>query len=176
MGHIVAGYLLMFLDFNINGIDFIPDFVGYILIAIGASRMIVKSNSFSVAKISAIIMLIYDIIITLINMQGDVIVASTLIGMAVSIFMSYYIVKGIRDIQDADGIQLGAQTLKNIWIADSVLMILCELGVAAGDSELFGISALIGVIVRIMYIIKLNVARNTYNDACVIQDEQVAGD
>lgn len=52
------GYLLIFLDFRINNFDLLPDFVGYILIIVGLSRLSYLSDSFDEARIYAWISLI----------------------------------------------------------------------------------------------------------------------
>jgi hypothetical protein len=50
------GFLFVFLDFTFDGIDLIPDFVGYIFIVIGLRSLSSLSLHFTHAKISAIIL------------------------------------------------------------------------------------------------------------------------
>ncbi len=55
---IIIGYLFNFLDFRLQGIDIIPDFVGYLLIFIGLSKVLDLNKKFETARFISIILLI----------------------------------------------------------------------------------------------------------------------
>jgi hypothetical protein len=48
INYIFWGLFFVILDLNINRFDILPDFIGYILAAIGAGGLINSSNQFSV--------------------------------------------------------------------------------------------------------------------------------
>jgi hypothetical protein len=50
-GQIFWGLLLIILDISINGIDILPDFVGYILLAVGCGGLSGISRRFSTASV-----------------------------------------------------------------------------------------------------------------------------
>lgn len=50
MNLIFIGYILIFFHFKINGIDILPDFVGYLLIANGLGRLEKESELFVKAR------------------------------------------------------------------------------------------------------------------------------
>ena len=56
------GLLFVFLDIRINSIDlFLPDFVGYILIASGLGLLASRDRSFRTARVMAIIMIFFSL-------------------------------------------------------------------------------------------------------------------
>lgn len=59
---IVIGLVFLFLNFNINGFDIIPDFVGYIFIWVGLASLSEYHQEFRKAKIFAIILFFLSLI------------------------------------------------------------------------------------------------------------------
>ena len=49
-GQIFWGLLLVILDLRFNGFDVLPDFIGYILVAIGCGGIVGLSRRFSTAQ------------------------------------------------------------------------------------------------------------------------------
>ena len=56
MSYIFFGWLLVFLNFTINGFDILPDFIGYLLIFAGVNKLAEKSPYFGEARIFALVM------------------------------------------------------------------------------------------------------------------------
>ena len=50
LGQIFWGLLLVILSFKINQLDLLPDFIGYILIAVGAGGLVAASGQFIIAR------------------------------------------------------------------------------------------------------------------------------
>jgi hypothetical protein len=99
---IMWGTILQF-DFRLNGLDILPDFVGYILIFLGLSEMIHLHKNFEVPRILAGILIIPSLF-TLYqnpNIKNTNINAITItIGIIVTIlylFYAYNLYMGIKD-------------------------------------------------------------------------------
>ncbi|QVK17292.1 hypothetical protein KHQ81_10550 [Mycoplasmatota bacterium] len=58
---IFIGTILILLDFRIQGLNIIPDIIGYILIFIGLSEIIHLNSKFAVARIMSIILILFSI-------------------------------------------------------------------------------------------------------------------
>ena len=58
ISYIFWGLLVVILDFKINQIDILPDFVGYIFVSIGAGGLVGASKQFSPAQKSCWALLI----------------------------------------------------------------------------------------------------------------------
>lgn len=55
------GLFLVFLDFRINGLDLLPDFAGYILIAIGFNELTNYHSNFETARIFSIVLIVLSL-------------------------------------------------------------------------------------------------------------------
>lgn len=55
------GLLLVIVDFQVNGIDILPDFLGYILVALGCRGLTAVSPRFSTASILAWVMAFFAV-------------------------------------------------------------------------------------------------------------------
>lgn len=62
LNNIFWGFILIFLDFNINNFDILPDFLGFIIILVGISKLASLSIYFVKAKLFAVISLILSIV------------------------------------------------------------------------------------------------------------------
>ena len=61
LGLVFWGILLAMLDFRINGFDLLPDFLGYLLVAIGCTGLISASSLFKPARLIAWILVIFEL-------------------------------------------------------------------------------------------------------------------
>lgn len=120
MTHIFWGYILIFFHLKINEFDLLPDFLGYVLICIGLSKLLYESINFKKAIPYAIFMTIISIFITFggllgISFNGEIFGIFNFITILIFIYIKYLIVMGIKDIEQSYNATLGFSSLFLIW-------------------------------------------------------------
>lgn len=111
MSKIFVGLLLVFLDinftFNTTTIGLLPDFIGYFILIGGLAEMAAVNSHFGKARPFAIAMAIYTLILyilDLIGLSAALGYAATILGLLstlISLYLSYHIVRGVMEIEDA---------------------------------------------------------------------------
>lgn len=120
MTSIFAGFIFVFFHITINGVDFLPNFVGYLLITGGLGLLLEESPRFAKARTAAQILSAYSAVVwiaELFHVSMDH-MAIVLLGAAANLYglyVSYQISTGIRDIEQTKRLQLGAERLINAW-------------------------------------------------------------
>lgn len=125
MAYIFWGYIFSLVDFNINSFDLLPDFIGYLLIFIGVHNLSVISKYFNKARIFAVIMTVltfsdllhFDTITIEQDFFAALLVLANLILSFVPIYLMYLITRGIGDLEQQCGNDLGFVTLLRLWKA-----------------------------------------------------------
>ncbi|MDD3141819.1 MAG: hypothetical protein PHX08_23030 [Lachnospiraceae bacterium] len=110
MKNIFIGFILIFIDFNLNlgnsNIGLIPDFVGYIVMINGLDEMAEKSPMFMQAKAYATGMAVFTAILYLFDVVGFSVLLGTLsyvlaiTSTIVSLYISYKIVMGVTTCRE----------------------------------------------------------------------------
>ncbi|NCB52830.1 MAG: hypothetical protein EOM54_13295 [Clostridia bacterium] len=170
MKNIFIGFVLIFLDFNLNlgnaQIGLIPDFIGYAVMINGLVEMGAESELFLKVKPYATGMTIYTGILYFMDFVGAsaslgalaylLAIAST----AISLYISYNIVMGVKEIEEKRGSPLNADSLKSTW------KILAVFNVAAFVSLLIPVLAIICIIVAfiaaICFLVAFSKSKNLY--------------
>jgi len=138
MNLIIWGLVCIFLDVNLPvgpvTIDIIPDFIGFILIAYGmrqyASQLEyyrkIRPFVWGAAAVSATVYIANIFGVIPLNTMPAVVI--TVILMVLYLITTYYIYRGIRELEQAQGRVLGAENLRRIWIimaAAEALTLVC---------------------------------------------------
>lgn len=179
MRNIFVGLLLVFLDFNldigITRVGLIPDFIGYILIYQGLGEISLLSGWFAKVRPFALGMSIY----TALTYAGDLLgmwaqqniwfisVLLGLVSVGVSLYISYGIVMGVKDLEVSEGRRLEGERLYQVWrmlaifsaityVLMAVPMLLMVMGVLAF------IGAIGAFIVGIVFLVAFNTTKNLY--------------
>lgn len=170
MGRILAGLLLVFLDFHLdlNGsrIGLIPDFIGYIVMGKGLLEMAAESYFFHKVKPFATGMAIYTAILygmdlfgITVHLQG----LSILLGIVstiVSLYMTYNIVMGVKDMETQYRAQLNGASLKTAF---TVLFVFSVLSYLLLIYPPLSILSMVGAfIVYIIFLVSFNRSKNLY--------------
>jgi len=135
MRKIFVGTLFVFLNFHINlpssTIGLIPSFIGYYLMLVGLAELTGFSRRFSKIRPVVMIALVYSAIIYVIDLVGASLIASQLqtaalavVSTALSLFISYNIIMGIKDIEIASGHNLESGPLYAAWWLCAVFLII----------------------------------------------------
>lgn len=170
MRNIFIGLLFIFLDFHIDfdatRIGLIPDFIGYIIMINGLNELSFKNMRFSKIRPFAVGMAIYtgvlyafDLLAVSFNLGG----LSLLLGLAstiISLYISYNIVMGVKDMELAYSQQLNGDNLLTIWKVVAVLSLAIYL---LFFIPALGILCVIGnIVVAIIFLVSFNKTKNLY--------------
>ena len=168
MKNIFIGFLLIFIDFNLNlgnsQIGLIPDFVGYIVMINGLDEMADESRMFMEVKPYATGMAVYTSILYFIDLIGIsaslgflsyiLAIASTII----SLYISYNIVSGVKEMEEKYNIFLNGDSLRSIWTLHAVFNVVTYICL------LIPIVAIVCIIVSFIIAISFLVAFNKSKD------------
>lgn len=170
MKNIFIGFILIFLDFDLNlgssKIGLIPDFAGYIIMISGLEEMARESALFIKVKPYVTGMAVYTGVLYLLDLVG----ISTSLGIlsyvlaltsiAVSLYISYNIVMGVIDIEGKYNTFLNGSRLKSTWkllaITNVLIFILFLIPIVAV------ICIILSFIVTICFLVDFNKSKNLY--------------
>lgn len=171
MKNIFTGMLLVFLDFNLtldnSIIGLIPDFVGYVIMVGGLNELSGKSDRFEKAKSFASIMVVYSGVVYVMDVFGfsttmDNVIVFVLgfLSTIASVYISYNIVMGVKDIETSEARNLNADALYSTWNIFAIFSIaMCALIFI----QVLAIFSLIGSFVfAIAFLIKFNRTKDLY--------------
>ena len=134
LGQVFWGLLFVILDININRFDFLPDFVGYILVALGCRGLITESTQFSIAGILSWVLAAIDLLGY--PMRGSVGPLFGVVSVIVDCAMMWFLLGGVMELTASrERADLSARA-SNRRMAYVVLMALATLaGFAAQGSR-----------------------------------------
>lgn len=170
MSNIFIGFLLVFLDVTINAgrstIGLIPDFLGYILMAKGLVEMAEESPLFMKVKPFATFMIVYTGILYFCDLLGISIslgIFSYLLGIVstvISLYISYNIVMGVRDMEENYNAVLNGDSLKSTWTTLAVFSVITYALILVPVLNI--ICLIVAFIVAVVFLISFNRAKNLY--------------
>lgn len=118
--HIFWGLLLVFLDFRINGFDLLPNGLGYLLIALGASQLVLQSPKFGAASaLSAVLILAW---LCGFVVSGELAQFVGLSTMVLSVALNWFLLGGIMDVSSARNRPDLAERASQLRIAYAAVM------------------------------------------------------
>lgn len=130
MGKIFGGFLLIFFEFNLTigncVIGLLPDFVGYLCIVAGLCDVVSDGTCFRKARSFAVVMSIYTAVAYVLNLVGIsgewwILSVATTLG---SLFVSYLIVKGLKESEQTHHAQLSSKSIFICWVIMAVFQLL----------------------------------------------------
>lgn len=170
MKRIFIAFLLIFLDFNLNldnlQIGLIPDFVGYIVMINGLVEMADESPQFIRVKPFATGMAIYTGILYFMDLAG--ISASLgalsyvlgIVSLAISLYISYCIVMGVKEMEVKYNTDLNGDGVKSMWTIMAILSVISYILVFVPALAFFCLLATI--IMAICFLVAFNNSKNLY--------------
>ena len=149
MKKIFYGYALVFLTLSFNGIDLLPDFFGYMLIAEGLKNLAAESKHFQTGRAWAIALFVYSLVWTLLQPVtaglGQVLtLLIDLVGFAAAMYLLLRLDMGIAELEAKRGLDLGARGLMKLWPAQLGLALAASLTglFAAVPASILSVAAL----------------------------------
>lgn len=172
MKKIFIGFLLIFLDFNVNlgnaQLGLIPDFIGYIVMINGLGEMAGESGLFLKVKPYATGMAVYTGILYLMDLFGIsaslgafsylLAIASTVI----SLYISYNIVMGVKDLELKYSALFNGDSLKSTWTLLAVFNIVVYISLLIPALAI--ICIIVTVIVAIFFLVAFYKSQTLYDE------------
>ncbi len=169
MRNIFIGFLFVFLDFNLtlgaSQIGLIPDFVGYILVFQGLTELEKMSARFIKARPFALGMAVYTGLLYALALFGigtnDIVsFVLGLVSTLISLYISYNIVMGVKEIEASSGRFLNAQGLYSNWTLLAILSLIVYLLLFIPILNVLCIIA--GLVAGIVFLVSFNKTKNLY--------------
>lgn len=170
MKNIFIGFLLIFLDFNLNlgnsQIGLIPDFIGYIVMINGLMEMSGESPLFLKVKPYATGMAVYTGILYLMDLlaiSASLGALSVILGIAstiISLYISYNIVMGVKEIEEKYHTLFNGDSLKSSWTLLAVFNFVVYISLLI--PALAVICIIVTFIVAICFLVAFSKSKNLY--------------
>jgi hypothetical protein len=168
--NIFIGFLLIFLDFNLDintcRIGLIPDFIGYIILINGLKEMTFESKCFEKIKPFVAGMGVYSSILyamDLFGLSANLSGFGVLLGIAstiISLYISYVIIEGVRNTEINHNADLNSASLKSTWTLMAVFQTASY--VSSILPALAIICIIVSFIVAILFLVQFNRSKNLY--------------
>ena len=174
MHKIFIGLLLVFLDFNLDlgtsRIGLIPDFLGYLFMLQGLKELETKSVNFlkvipvtKLALILSIIIYILDLAGLSLNPgNGSLTIVFGIVMTIISLYISYFIVQGVLDLQEKTGFDLNGNKLYTAWKLTAVCSVLVYLLLFVPALNI--LSILLTFVFYIYFLYYFSVTKNAYRE------------
>lgn len=137
MRTIFYGLIFIYLNFQLNlgdsTIGLIPSFAGYWLMLKGLTDLSDESEHFVRLQPIAFGMGIYTLVLYILDLIGFTnntglpAMLLGLVGIALSLYMSYYLVQGVREMEQSYAADLNGEQLQSRWIYLAVTMVAANL-------------------------------------------------
>lgn len=129
MTAVFVGYLFIFIHLRANGIDFLPDFVGYILIAAGVSGLPDRNVKFVSTRNLSVALAIYTGAIWFMGvfrwmLFGSIFFFVSCLVLAAILSLSCLLIAGFREVERTENVQLGTGRLLLSWGVYSAVQIM----------------------------------------------------
>jgi hypothetical protein len=132
INRVFIGLLLTFIDINLDGdgtrIGLIPDFVGYAFVLKGLYELAEQSDWFERVRPHVMLMIVYSVIFYALDLLGVTVsiwwlyVVLMFFSMILSLYITYCIIMGVKDIEQSRGQELNSSQLYSTWKAMAVLL------------------------------------------------------
>ncbi len=172
MKKIFTGFILIFLDFNLNignaQIGLIPDFIGYIVMINGLVQMGDESPLFMKVKPLASGMAVYTGILYFLDLVGisvslgAVYYILAIASVVISLYISYNIVMGVIEMEEKYNRPLNGSKLKSTWTILAVFNILTFISLIIPVLAI--VCIVVTIIVGICFLVSFNTSKNMYYD------------
>lgn len=171
MNKLMVGLLLVFLDFNLTinnaKIGLLPDFIGYAVMLGGLSELSGESPYFEKIRPYTIGMIIYTGVLygmDLIGFSASPGIYSYILAIlstVVSLYISYGIVMGVKDLEIRLHTPLNGESLYSAWIFLAVMNAVVYISLLVPSLAILCIiAALIGAV---WFLVAFNRTKNLYN-------------
>ena len=145
------GLLLSVFPFKLNGVDLLPDVIGYLLVFLGCRGLMSQAVGFTVAGPVAIVLMLLWLIAIVIPREMSSVFGTVVI--VVNLVLVWYLIEGIGEIATRGGRQEiveSSRTRRAVYVV--VMLIVALLPIVGGS---FGIPVLIAWLVAVVLVLQL---------------------
>ena len=158
-GQIFWGLLLVILDININHIDILPDFIGYILVAMGCRGLAMVSHRFVTAQTLSWILAVFALT-DYVPLGHDASAVFSLVHLAVDCTMMWFLLGGVMEFAAARrrmdlSLQAAHRRIAYIALTCAATFIAHMTGRADYAAFTVGISIVICILILLFLILRL---------------------
>jgi heme/copper-type cytochrome/quinol oxidase subunit 4 len=155
IGFIFWGLLVVILDININQFDLLPDFIGYILAAIGTGGLIGASEQFATARKLCWALVVLSL--ACIVVRGDLGVVLGVIHLIINCTMMWFLLGGFMDLSLSNNRPDLAQKASNRRTVYIVLMCAATLiwFLAQASRDLAALAVVVIVVAGLVLVIMI---------------------
>lgn len=177
MDKIFVGFLFCYLNFNLNinavSINLLPEFVGYLLLYLGAKELVNESERYTKVQPLLMGLTVYHAIVwlmALIGRTGSIVaLLLNLIAAVVGIYATYQVVMGFQDIERAHSVDIAAEKSIFSW------KVCAGINVAAillAWIPVLNILLLLGMVVAVIFLlVSIHHTRKLYNAFGLLRPE-----
>lgn len=170
MRNLFIGLMFVFLDFNLTlgncVIGLIPDFIGYFFIVKGLKELERRSMHFSSVTPAANGMMIYSLVLYLLDfstLSAGLGIWVTVLGMIAvtgGLYVSYYVVLGVRDLEKESGCNLEGDALFSRWKLMAVMNLAAVVLLWVPGINI--ICIILTFVTGVMFLVAFNKSSNAY--------------
>ncbi len=181
MDSIFYGLILAFIDLNINGLDIIPDWVGYLLMYRGLGQLAAGSGHFTAARPWCLGLAAVNLLLVFTRFNGpNGVLLSSAIGLLFSaafLYTLYLVLQGLGDLQtlypESDlELPLLNRRWKNTCVITAAMYVF---PLFARNGLATAILSLAGLVVYILFLMALHRSRQAYYGALRTKSAEPAG-
>jgi len=156
------GFFFIFVNFNLNinthTLNILPPFVGYLFLLQGMRSLETESGLFQTPRPFAVAMAVYTGLVWLGDLLGIVSNGSWLetilggISAAVSLYVSWSVIQGVRDIEKCRGTELNGAAMQRAWAVLAVAELTCYamLFLVPAMAVVGAVASLVGIIMMLV--------------------------
>jgi|GEM_PF-5530724 len=162
MNKILIGLVFLVVNLTVNSIDLIPDWLGFILIMLGAREMMRESENFARLKPFAMAAALFALVIFVAGLVGGTISILPMLCWPLSVYVYLLIVRGVRDLEtkySADMHSADMMKYMNFGVVGSIVLTVL---VAANVGVLALIVGIVTVVFMGLYIYNFYLAKQVY--------------
>lgn len=170
MNHLFLGMLFIFLDCHVNfgncTIELLPDFVGYLFLIKGLDALSGENQWFAKKRPWVLGMAVFAGAVygmDLFALSGKLRMLRWCMGLAAAagnLVICYWIIAGIRQLEDCRGVELQGKRLRSLW---TYLAIISGISAVCGWIPMVGtISAAAEFVVSLCFVIAFYQTKNLY--------------
>jgi len=179
MKKFAIGFLLIFLDFNLNfnqaSLNVLPDFVGYYLLLQGTKEMDRESSLFAGPRPFMVVMIVYTAVLwlgALLNVGGGVLgMVLSIIAQVVHFYIAWVLVQALREMEQNHGADLYGSVLLSRWkimlglnVAIQLLRVLASVGTIRIVMTIATVLVLAALIWSFLFVLGWNRAANLWEE------------
>jgi len=179
MKKFAIGFLLIFLDFNLNfnqaSLNVLPDFVGYYLLLQGTKEMDRESSLFAGPRPFMVVMIVYTAVLwlgALLNVGGGVLgMVLSIIAQVVHFYIAWVLVQALREMEQNHGADLYGSVLLSRWkimlginVAIQLLRVLASVGTIRIVMTIATVLVLAALIWAFLFVLGWNRAANLWEE------------